>query len=112
MKAARALEEQWRMAKEENEDRTLTYYAMAYALSGQKVMKLNGQEIHTISELSDLMKEKLDISLQEFKDFCHELVDYKGNLNAQLESWLIALGKAEQVDRWREKMNGTLEEEE
>ena len=112
LKAARALEEQWHMAKEENEDRTLTYYAMAYALSGQKVMKLNGQEIHTISELSEFMKEKLDISLQEFKDFCHELVDYKGNLNAQLESWLIALGKAEQVDRWREKMNGTLEEEE
>lgn len=112
MRVAQALEDRWRAAKEAKEDMVLTYYSMAYALSGQKVMKLNGREIHTIPELSDLMKEKLDISLQEFKDFCHELVDYRGNLNAQLESWLIAIGKKEQIDRWREKMNGTLEEEE
>ena len=29
------------------------------------------------------------------------MIDYEGNLDFQLETWLIALGKQEEIERWR-----------
>lgn len=112
MRVAQALEDRWHEACEADKDPYLTYYAMAYALSGQKVMMIDGRKIHTVSELSDLLKEKLEVSLQVFQDFCHTLVDVYGSPDVQLEAWLIAIGKGEQLRRWRDRMNGIQEDNE
>lgn len=82
-----------------------TYYLMAYTLSGQKLFLLDGQKFRTVGELAAYMKEVLETSRQSFESLCHKLVDYDGNLDFQLETWLIAIGKQKALEKWRSTMN-------
>ncbi len=50
------------------------------------------------------MKGLLDESYEVFQKCCHELVDYKDNLNVQFECWLIALGKNDELKKWKESL--------
>ena len=51
------------------------------------------------------MKETLETSRQNFESLCHRMVDYDGNLDFQLETWLIAIGKQKELEKWRTSMN-------
>jgi hypothetical protein len=51
------------------------------------------------------MRTQLDLSFEAFENLCHRLVDYDGNLDLQLESWLVAIGKQKEIEKWRELMN-------
>ena len=33
------------------------------------------------------------------------LIDYDGNLDFQFETWLMAIGKQNEIDKWRESLN-------
>jgi hypothetical protein len=48
------------------------------------------------------MKELLDETYEKFEALCHKLIDYDDNLDVQLESWLLALGKKKEIEVWRE----------
>lgn len=87
-------------------DFTLTFYLMAYLLSGQRLLVVRGQEFKTASELADYIKSLLDESLEAFKAFCYEMVTHYGKLDSQLEAWLIVNGKQNAVKSWRESLNG------
>lgn len=104
-KAAQAIEDSWQIQFAAKEDMRRTYYLMAYTLSGQKLFRLGGEQFRTVGELAGYMRELLDESLENFERLCHRLVDYDGNLDVQLEAWLIAIGKQEELDRWRRLMN-------
>lgn len=82
-----------------------TYYLMAYTLSGQKLLFLDGQKFRTVGELAAYMKDTLETSRQNFESLCHRMVDYDGNLDFQLETWLIAIGKQKELEKWRTSMN-------
>ena len=47
----------------------------------------------------------LDESFEKFESLCHKLVDYDGNLDLQLETWLIATGKQKEIEKWRESIS-------
>ena len=104
-KAATAIEDSYELEKNNNTDMRRTYYLMAYTLSGQKLLLLDGEQIRTVGELASYMRNVLEESFDKFESLCHRLVDYDGNLDFQLETWLIAIGKQDEIDKWRESMN-------
>ena len=104
-KAAAAIEDSYELELINGTDMKRTYYLMAYTLSGQKLLLLNGEQFRTVGELAYYMRSVLDESFERFESLCHKLVDYDGNLDFQLETWLIAIGKQKEIDQWRASMN-------
>ena len=104
-KAAAAIEDSYELEKTNGTDMRRTYYLMAYTLSGQKLLLLDGEQFRTVGELAGYMRSVLEESYDRFESLCHRLIDYDGNLDFQLETWLIALGKQDEIDKWRMSMN-------
>ena len=104
-KAAAAIEDSYELEKNNGTDMQRTYYLMAYTLSGQKLLLLDGQQIRTVGELASYMRSVLNESFDRFESLCHRLVDYDGNLDFQLETWLMAIGKQKEIEKWRASMN-------
>ena len=104
-KAAAAIEDSYELEKINGTDMRRTCYLMAYTLSGQKLLLLNGEQFRTVGELANYMRSVLDESFEKFESLCHKLVDYDGNLDLQLETWLIATGKQKEIEKWRESIS-------
>lgn len=104
-KAAEAIEDSYELEKNNETDMQRTYYLMAYTLSGQKLLLLDGEQIRTVGELANYMRSTLSESLEKFESLCHRLVDYDGNLDFRLETWLMAIGKQKEIEKWRASMN-------
>lgn len=104
-KAAEAIEDSYELEKNNGTDMQRTYYLMAYTLSGQKLLLLDGEQIRTVGELANYMRGVLAESFDKFESLCHRLVDYDGNLDFQLETWLMAIGKQNEIEKWRASMN-------
>lgn len=104
-KAAVAIEDSYELEKNNGTDMQRTFYLMAYTLSGQKLLLLDGQQIRTVGELASYMRSVLNESFDRFESLCHRLVDYDGNLDFQLETWLMAIGKQKEIEKWRASMN-------
>ncbi len=104
-KAAEAIEDSYEFEKNNGTDMQRTYFLMAYTLSGQKLLLLNGEQIRTVGELANYMRSVLAESFEKFEALCHRLVDYEGNLDFQLETWLLAIGKQKEIESWRASMN-------
>lgn len=103
-KAAAAIEESYQLEKNEHTNLIKTFYLMAYTLSGQKLLNIEGQQFRTIGELAGYMRERLEESFEAFERICHKLVDYDGNLDIQLETWLITIGRKRELENWRTLM--------
>ena len=104
-KAAAAIEDSYELEKINGTDMRRSYYLMAYTLSGQKLLLLDGEQFRTVGELTNYMRSVLEESSERFEALCHRLVDYDGNLDFQLETWLIAIGKQKEIDRWRASLS-------
>lgn len=104
-RVAAAIEDSFELEKLNGTDKKRTYYLMAYTLSGQKLFLLDGQQFRTVGELVSYMRTILEESYERFEALCHRLVDYDGNLDFQLETWLIAIGKQTEIETWRASMN-------
>ena len=105
--AVQGLESSYRAYINNPREKRITLYLVAYMLSNQKVLYVAGQEFHTLGELTSYMKELLGENnehLDQFKEFCHRLMDQYDNLIPALESWLIAIGKRDALDSWKEAM--------
>lgn len=103
LNAVKGLEDAQKIADNQRA-RAKNLYMMAYMLSGQKLMHMDGREFRTVGELVEYMKELLRDSYDEFEDFCHRMIDYDDNLEVQFESWLLALGKQKELENWRETL--------
>jgi hypothetical protein len=104
-RAVSGVEDFYQLAANNHTDMLKTFYMMAYLLSGQKLLYISGLHFRTVGELANYMRNVLDESFESFESLCHKLVDYDGNLDVQLETWLIAIGKRKELDKWRELMN-------
>lgn len=103
--ASSALETSYNVGNRSKRDTMMNYYTMAYLLSGQKFLSVGEKRLKNVSELTVYMKELLDSSYEEFEDFCHSLIDYDDTLDVQLEAWLIALGKRNEIAKWKQSLN-------
>ena len=79
---------------------------MAYTLSGQKLL-LSGRRADPHCWGAGELHEKCvgPNPLTSLSRLCHRLVDYDGNLDFQLETWLMAIGKQKEIEKWRASMN-------
>lgn len=102
--AISALESSYELQTKSKRDSTMHYYTMAYLLSGQKLFNVNGKQFKNVAELAAYMKELLDSSYEKFEDFCHSMIGYDDTLDAQLEAWLVSLGKRKEIDSWRKSI--------
>jgi hypothetical protein len=109
-KAAAAIEASYQLEINEHTDFARTFYLMAYTLSGQKLLNIDGQQFRTVGEFAGYLRDQLELSFETFARLCHKLVDYDGNLDVQFETWLITIGKKRELDNWRillsEEMKG------
>ena len=76
-------------------------YLMAFMLSGKKILNIENRKFESINDLTIYLDEQLHNSYDEYYKICMTLLSDKGELNPQFESWLISLGKQEEIKRWR-----------
>lgn len=106
--AVKGLESSYRVYIRDPRERQITLYLVAYMLSNQKILYVAGQEFHTLSELTSYMKQLLgdnNENLDQFKTFCHSLMEQYDNLIPAFESWLIAIGKRDALNSWKETLD-------
>ncbi len=104
-RVADAIEDSYELEKNNGTDFMRTYYLMAYSLSGQKLFLLDGNQFRTVGEFAAYLRRIAEESFGKFEEVCHRLVDYDGNLDVQLETWLLSLGKSEEIEKWKTSMN-------
>lgn len=105
--AVKGLESSYRAYINNPREKRIILYLVAYMLSNQKILYIAEQEFHTLNELTSYMKKLLgdnNENLEQFKEFCHKLMDQYDNLIPALESWLIALGKRDALNSWKKAM--------
>ena len=104
-KATAALESSYKINIGNKRGQLMDYYTMAYLLSGQKLFAVGDKKLKSVSELAAYMKSLLDESYEKFEKFCHSMIDYNNTLDVQLEAWLIALGKRNELEKWRKNLS-------
>ncbi len=104
-KVANAIEDSYELERNKGTDFKRTYYLMAYSLSGQKLFLLDGNQFRTVGELAAYLRKVSEESFKRFEEICHRLVGYDGNLDIQLETWLLSLGKSEEIEKWKASVN-------
>ena len=85
--------------------RLTNYYLLGYLLSGRKLFFKNNHEFDSVEGLVMYMQELLQNSYGNFESYCMELIDEDGNLDVQLETWLLSLGKQEQISVWKSRLS-------
>ena len=105
VRATAALESSYNINIGNKRGQMMDYYTMAYLLSGQKLFAVGDKRLKSVPELTAYMKSLLDSSYEAFETFCHRMIDYNNTLDVQLEAWLIALGKRNELENWRRNLS-------
>ena len=100
----KAIESSYRISKNSSRKKTMNLYLLAYMLSEKKILYKMGVKFNNIQELTIFLEDSLKHSYNEFQKICHELIDYDNNLDPQFESWLLALGKENEIEQWRNNL--------
>ena len=103
--AAKALESNYRVNKDNARKKKICLYLMGYLLSGQKKFRIKENEIEALPQLVSYMTLLLNDSYDQFEEFCDMLIGSDGELDTQFEGWLMALGKGEEVSKWKEQIS-------
>ena len=80
------------------------YYVLAYLLVKKTELKIADKLFYTIEELSAYMNELAKLSIEDFEDFCYKMVMENNQLSPEFEAWLIALGKREEIEKWKQNL--------
>lgn len=104
VKAVDALEKKYYLGANDKRRKRISLYTMGYVLSGQKIFRINQQEFDNVQELVSYMSLLLNDSYDAFEEFCNRLMPSNNELDVQFESWLIALGKREELNAWKRKL--------
>ena len=80
------------------------YYLAAYFLTGKKELLAGGKKFSTAEKLVKYMNDLLDDSTEAFEEFCFNLINADNNLNEEFEAWLIALGKRNELQTWKQNL--------
>ncbi|MBR6743732.1 MAG: hypothetical protein IKM00_00740 [Clostridia bacterium] len=83
----------------------LNTYAVGYFLANEISFVTDGKTVKTVPQLTQYMNALLDISYEALAEFCHTLIDYDNVPDVQLEAFLLACGKKEELAAWRADMD-------
>lgn len=85
-------------------DGLISYYHAAYLLTGKKELQLEDKNFYTAEELAEHMNSLLDDSTEAFENFSNKLINDDNKLNEEFEAWLIALGKRDELNSWKQNL--------
>lgn len=88
-------------------ERTKFFYQLAYFLSENKSFYFNEQQFTSLEEFILYVKECMETSFEDLQKICHQLIDKKGKLDIQWESWLVALGKWTELKQWKKSLSAS-----
>ena len=99
--AVAALETQYKTLNNQNYNNALkSYYSLAYMISDERVLNINGKKFKTISELVSYLNLLVSYSYERFVNFTNLITNKSNDLNPQFEAWLIAIGKRDELTKW------------
>lgn len=102
--AIKAIESAYGMFKNDKRQQQRNYYMLAYILSGKRVFHIDGAEVADVQELTVYLKNVLEQSYEKFEKIVHDLISYNGTLDVQFECWLLALGKENEIEQWKKRL--------
>jgi hypothetical protein len=86
-------------------DRTRLYYLVAYMLSGTRIFHYKNEDFKGIEEITAYMGALVRESYEEFRVMCYDLMNGDGELDVQFESWLISMGKNQEIRQWKASLS-------
>ena len=104
-KSVQALENSFIQNYHDYRQRKMNYYLLGYLLSGRRVFYKNDREFESVEQLVAYLQELIQISYKNFEEYCESLIDSENKLDEQFETWLMALGKNDQIISWRKKLS-------
>lgn len=97
----KALEDAAKTSKKDARENIIRLFTLGYLLSNERNLVIDGEEFADIDALIDKMQAQMDKGYEFFEDFCGKLIKRDSTLDLQFEAWLIAIGKREQLDNWK-----------
>lgn len=98
--AVKALE----TTNKDRRDGLISYYQMAYILTGKAEFVIAEMTFSTPEDLAKHMNTLIDDSIESFEKFSSHLIDNNNKLNEEFEAWLIALGKRNELNNWKQNL--------
>ena len=86
-------------------ERLLLMYMVGFLLGGVAAFVMNGETFYTVEELADWLEACCRRSPAAFTRACHRLLDENHLLAPQLEAWLTALGRRQDVQKWQAEID-------
>lgn len=102
-KVLNGIEQKLKIANDDN-SKEKVLYQLAMILSGDKVFFFEGHKFTEISDLSKYLVTQLDKSYADFENSCKKIISNSGELDIQFEVWLEALGKKEEIKKWKKSL--------
>lgn len=82
-------------------EQTLLMYMVGFLLSGVAAFVLEEETFYTVEQFAHWLESRAKRSTVAFTRACHRLLDEDYLLDPQLEAWLIALGRRQDVALWQ-----------
>ena len=70
-------------------------------LSGTRIFHYKNEDFKSVEEMTTYMGALIKGSYEEFRTMCYDLMNGDGELDVQFESWLISLGKNQEIRQWK-----------
>ena len=80
-------------------------YIVGFLLSGVTAFVTEGETFYTVEQLASWLEGRCKRSPAAFTRACHRLLDENHLLDPQLEAWLIALGRRQDVQKWQAEID-------
>ncbi|MBQ9358125.1 MAG: protein kinase [Abditibacteriota bacterium] len=101
------IEQLYRVAGEGSRNSVMAMYSMAFALTGSReYVHKDGSRFACPEDMTDYLEKAHSRSYEDFVKACLSFIDEKNELEPQLEAWLLALGKKNEVEAWKEQIKG------
>ena len=81
----------------------MNLYTLGYLLSGDRTFRLDYLKFTSVESLTLHMKEIMDVSYEDFSNFCNRIIMKDSSLDPQFEAWLIALGNRKALEEWKKR---------
>ena len=78
----------------------ISYYSLAYLISGEKVLNINGKKFNSVPELVTYLDLLVSYSYERFVSFANLITNKSNQLDPQFEAWLISIGKRKEMTEW------------
>lgn len=86
-------------------EKLLLMYMAGYLLCGVAAFITEGETFYTVEQLAAWLESRAKRSAAAFTHACHRLLDENHLLEPQLEAWLTAIGRRQDVMKWQAEID-------